>query len=72
MVLAGVSPAARVSWLEKLEPSESGRRETNNGKSKVISLPKERSCCETTLQDTRYSHTAGRPGRLVIILLSRK
>lgn len=31
LVLAGVSPAAKVSWLEKLQPSESGRRETGMG-----------------------------------------
>lgn len=47
-VLAGVSPAAKVSWLEKLQPSESGRRYGNANPS---SLPQERSCCEITLQD---------------------
>lgn len=39
-VLAGVSPAARVSWLEKLQPCESGGRETGMGSSSEYDCPK--------------------------------
>ena len=39
-VLAGVSPAGKVSWLEKLQPSESGRRETDTGSPSRFHCPK--------------------------------
>lgn len=68
LVLTGVSPEAKFSWLQNLQPSESGRRETDMGSP----MPKERSCCEITLQDIGYLHTAGRPGKLLVILLARK
>ena len=39
-VLAGVSPAAKFSWLEKLQPPESGRRETDMGSPIWVHCPK--------------------------------